>query len=85
MSSIFLTYDLKLSGYRDMFFTPLTVASFLIIWVSCFWSSIMTVRVPENRPSSDDWIEMLRSTTFFSLLMMEVMLFTMPMSSFPIT
>ena len=45
-------------------------------------SSTITVSVPENSPSFDE-MPMERSWMLLSLEMMDVMLFTMPMSSFP--
>ena len=72
-------------NHLDTFFTPFTADNFLMSCVSWFWSSIITVSVPEKSPSSDDWMLMPRIITFYSLLRMEVILFTIPMSSCPTT
>lgn len=64
-------------------FTPFTLRSFLISCSSFDVSSTFTTRLPRNSPSLLSMF-MLRIMMFSSFDIMLVMLFTMPMSSFPI-
>lgn len=75
MHSANVTYDLLTA------LTPRTVRSFLISPVKRWVSSTNTVSMPENNPSFESML-MLRSMMCSSFEMMEVILFTIPKSSF---
>ena len=63
-------------------FTPFTALSFLMSASVLPASSIITVTLPEKRPSLDEMLMPL-ITSLSSFEMMLVMLLTMPISSFP--
>lgn len=75
MHSANVTYDLLTA------LTPRTVRSFFISPVKRWVSSTNTVSMPENNPSFESML-MLRSMMCSSFEMMEVILFTIPKSSF---